>query len=141
MSNHLDASISLCDHMNPGNGYQIRITDARNGADVLFTSRHPVTGEDLLAYEQCLEVLQMYSDRTSLRIIELHRFAIAHHELRFGQLCVAALAGEGWAIERCAAALANLADINRDAAHTLRIIESINTSRPDGAIAREGFAP
>lgn len=59
----LEATIFFCDPLNPGFGYQIRITRAAPpGApvDVLFTSRHPVTGEDLLTYEQCLDVLTMY---------------------------------------------------------------------------------
>jgi hypothetical protein len=46
---NLEASISLCDPMNPGFGYQIRIVRAAPpGApvDVLFTSRDPVTGKD-----------------------------------------------------------------------------------------------
>jgi hypothetical protein len=61
---NLEASISLCDPMNPGGGYQIRITHAAPPnapvVDVLFTSRNPATGEALLTYEQCLDVLAMY---------------------------------------------------------------------------------
>lgn len=57
---NLEASISLCDPMNPGFGYQIRIVRAAqpgDPVDVLFTSRDPVTGKNLLTYEQCLDVL------------------------------------------------------------------------------------
>ena len=60
---NLEATISICDPMNPGFGYQIRITRAAppgTSVDVLFTSRNPVTGKDLLTYEQCLDVLAMY---------------------------------------------------------------------------------
>jgi hypothetical protein len=60
---NLEASIFLCDPLNPGFGYQIRITrSALPGApvDVLFTSRDPVTDKDLLTYEQCLDVLARY---------------------------------------------------------------------------------
>ena len=60
---NLEASITLCDPLNPGFGYQIRITRAAPpGApiDVLFTSCNPATGESLLTYEQCLDVLTMY---------------------------------------------------------------------------------
>ena len=52
---NLGASITCCDALNPGFGYQIRIT--RAGPldaliDVLFTSSNPVTGASLLTYEQ-----------------------------------------------------------------------------------------
>ena len=60
---NLEASITLCDPLNPGFGYQIRITRAAPpGApiDVLFTASNPATGESLLTYEQCLDVLTMY---------------------------------------------------------------------------------
>jgi hypothetical protein len=60
---NLEASITLCDPLNPGFGYQIRITRAAPpGApiDVLFTASNPATGESLLTYEQCLDVLAMY---------------------------------------------------------------------------------
>jgi hypothetical protein len=60
---NLEASISLCDPLNPGFGYQIRITrSAPPGApvEVLFTSRNPATGSNLLTYEQCLDVLELY---------------------------------------------------------------------------------
>lgn len=56
----LDVSISLCDHMNPGFGYQMRITNALNGEELLFTSVHPATGRDLLTYDECLDVANMY---------------------------------------------------------------------------------
>jgi hypothetical protein len=68
---NLEASISLCDPMNPGFGYQIRIVRAAPpGApvDVLFTSRDPVTGKDLLTYEQCLDVLAMYRSAPRLDV-------------------------------------------------------------------------
>ena len=65
---NLEASITLCDPLNPGFGYQIRITRvAPPGApiDVLFTSRDPATGKSLLTYEQCLDVLTMYRSAPS----------------------------------------------------------------------------
>ena len=60
---NLEASITFCDPLNPGFGYQIRITRAAppgTPIDVLFTSINPATGESLLTYEQCLDVLTMY---------------------------------------------------------------------------------
>lgn len=64
----LEASISFCDPLNPGFGYQIRLTRAAPpGApvDVLFTSCNPATGKSLLTYEQCLDVLAMYRSSPS----------------------------------------------------------------------------
>ena len=53
-------SICLVDHLNPGFGYQIRIIDDR-GQTVLFTSRDPLTGQDLLTLADCLRVAQNYA--------------------------------------------------------------------------------
>jgi hypothetical protein len=54
--------IGLRDNLNPGFGYQIEVIDLR-GERVLFTSRHPVTGKDLLTYHDALEVAAMYDAR------------------------------------------------------------------------------
>jgi len=65
---NLEASITLCDPLNPGFGYQIRITRAAppgTPVDVLFTACNPATGESLLTYEQCLDVLAMYRSAPS----------------------------------------------------------------------------
>lgn len=56
-----EVTISICDHLNPGFGYQMRITDGRTGETVLFTSKSPTTGQPLLTYEDCLEVAAMYA--------------------------------------------------------------------------------
>ena len=68
---NLEATISLCDPLNPGFGYQVRITRAAPpGApvDVLFTSCNPNTGESLLTYEQCLDVLAMCPAHPSAKV-------------------------------------------------------------------------
>ena len=54
-----NVSVSLCDHLNPGFGYQIRVTDI-NGKDLAFTSRCPVTGADLLDITLALKVAAYY---------------------------------------------------------------------------------
>lgn len=59
--NGLDASISLIDHLNPGCGYQVVVTDSRTGSELLSTSRHPATGAALLTFTQCVEVLGHYT--------------------------------------------------------------------------------
>jgi hypothetical protein len=51
--------ISLCDPLNAGFGYQVRILDAR-GDTLLFTGRDPVTGSDLLTLADALRVAGMY---------------------------------------------------------------------------------
>lgn len=140
MSNHLEATISLVDHMNPGIGYQITITDARNGAALLLTSRHPITGQDLLAYEECIEVLNGYSSMQSLQTIKLANLAMSHGELQFAHLCTAALAGEPWAVERVTGIVAEIAKYDNHEAATLLAIRNADTGRPDGATPR-GFAP
>jgi hypothetical protein len=54
-----DVSISLCDHLNPGFGYQVKITDDR-GNVLLFSGRDPQTGKDLLTYADALVVASYY---------------------------------------------------------------------------------
>lgn len=58
---HYDISFSLCDHLNPGFGYQLRINNAENGETLLFTSRNPDTGADLLTVHDCLDVARIYT--------------------------------------------------------------------------------
>lgn len=60
------ASISLCDNLNPGFGYQVRITNDR-GQDILFTANDPNTGKDLLTWADALRVLGYYSFSGSKR--------------------------------------------------------------------------
>jgi len=55
-----EARITLCDHLNEGFGYQVRIVDTR-GDVLLFTSRDPVSGKDLLTYEHALRVAGAYA--------------------------------------------------------------------------------
>jgi hypothetical protein len=62
MSNEIEASFTLCDHLNPGFGYQLRISRRRHGGNekLLFTSRAPDTGDDLLTAADCMRVIAMY---------------------------------------------------------------------------------
>jgi hypothetical protein len=55
-----ETHITLCDHLNEGFGYQIRIVDTR-GVTLLFTSRDPVNGLDLLTHSDALRVAAAYS--------------------------------------------------------------------------------
>ena len=55
----IEAAFTLVDALNPGFGYQIRIT--RGPQTLLWTSRNPATGKDLLTAADCLEVLAMYT--------------------------------------------------------------------------------
>jgi hypothetical protein len=57
----IDASFSICDLLNPGFGYQVRITDD-SGRELLFSSRNPATGDDLLTPKDCLRVIEMYCE-------------------------------------------------------------------------------
>lgn len=41
----------------------VRVAAPGAPVDVLFTSRNPVTGEDLLTFGQCLDVLATYRER------------------------------------------------------------------------------
>lgn len=56
----INAEFDLCDHLNPGFGYQLKISNATNGTRLLFTSKHPVTGDDLLTARDCLDVIEAY---------------------------------------------------------------------------------
>lgn len=60
MSRPIEASFALCDHLNPGFGYQVKITDALSGESMLFTSKHPVDGSDLLTAGDCMDVINAY---------------------------------------------------------------------------------
>lgn len=59
--NPCSVTFSLCDHLNPGFGYQIKIVNG-NGATVLLTDKHPLTGADL-DFAGCLEVASMYAPK------------------------------------------------------------------------------
>lgn len=77
-------------------------------------------------------------------IESLSAFAFAHGELQFVQLCTAALQGEAWAVERLTAAI-DEALANNPSWHLAdaapHLIATVDTARPDGAIARGGFQP
>lgn len=62
MPNEIEASFTLCDHLNPGFGYQLHISRRRHGGNetLLFTSRAPDTGDDLLNAADCMRVIAMY---------------------------------------------------------------------------------
>jgi hypothetical protein len=56
----IDASFSLCDPLNSGFGYQLKITDAQTGATVFSGHVDPAEGSDLLTAADCLRVLSYY---------------------------------------------------------------------------------
>ena len=62
MTTETEVKISLIDSLNPSIGYQMRINHGER--TLLFTSRHPVTGADLLTLRDCLEVAAMYAPAT-----------------------------------------------------------------------------
>lgn len=77
-------------------------------------------------------------------INELKTFAVLHGRLAFAHLCTAALTAlewgskhDQWAVERMLIAVGRLTigDGNTDE-HKLRIIDSTDTTRPDGAVAK-----
>lgn len=53
-----ELAITLCDALNPGHGYQMRLT--LGGADVFFGAKDPATGADLLTYADALRVASYY---------------------------------------------------------------------------------
>jgi len=54
----IEASFTLCDVLNPKIGYQVKIN--RREETLLFTSRDPVTGADLLTARDCLDVIDAF---------------------------------------------------------------------------------
>jgi len=62
MSTISEVHITLCDHLNAGFGYQIRVVD-QSGRTILFTSRDPSTGRDLLTYDDALRVAVGYGSK------------------------------------------------------------------------------
>ena len=69
----------------------------------------------------------------------LRSLALAHTEIKFADLCTAAIDGEAWAVERVDAVMANAiidATSAINTAHALLLIRFTDATRPDGAIAR-----
>lgn len=61
----IEASFSLCDPLNPGCGYQLKITKGRAQSvgeppPLLFTTVAPDDGSDLLTAADCVRVINMY---------------------------------------------------------------------------------
>lgn len=83
------------------------------------------------------------NDELATQIGSLHSFAAAHDEMAFAHMCVAALQGEGWAVERIADARFRMDGVLDQPAvlneWALTVIRSTDTTRPDGAIARDGI--
>jgi len=52
-----DVHIALCDPLNPGFGYQLRITSS-HGEELMHASVDTVTGKDLLTVEDALTVVR-----------------------------------------------------------------------------------
>lgn len=64
MSRPITVTFGLHDRFNPGCGYQLRIDDALSGENILFTSKHPVSGADLLTASACMGVINAYISPT-----------------------------------------------------------------------------
>ncbi len=60
MNRLIEASFALCDIHNPGLGYQVKVIDAMTNQTLLFTSRDPITGQDLLTARQCVDVIDCF---------------------------------------------------------------------------------
>jgi len=58
---YIQANFNWCDPLNPGFGYELRIENAETGEPLLFTSRRPDTGADLLTAADCIAVINMYT--------------------------------------------------------------------------------
>jgi hypothetical protein len=72
-------------------------------------------------------------DNTAIE--SLRTFAMANNEIAFSYLCLAALAGEEWAVERVSVVL-RLFRGGRPEIAALDGIRATDTTRPDGVIAR-----
>lgn len=70
-------------------------------------------------------------DNTAIE--SLRTFAMTHNEIAFSYLCLAALAGEEWAMERIRPVLDSKAP---SLGQYLGVIRATDTTRPDGASAR-----
>ncbi len=58
--------ISLCDPLNAGFGYQIRITDTQDNL-LIYTSVDPATGKDLVTFGDAIRVAAQYGEREASR--------------------------------------------------------------------------
>ena len=56
----VEATINFCDPLNPGIGYQVKVT--KRGKIILNTSYFPGTGEAILTFTGAVRVLTMYID-------------------------------------------------------------------------------
>ncbi len=76
------------------------------------------------------------------RLAQMVRIALAHDEIAFALLCVDALAGEEWAIQRVESVLRQMRvrqlqlQRSKSADRSLDVIHATDTTRPDGATAR-----
>lgn len=61
---YIDASFFLCDHLNPGFGYNLHIFDSTNGVTLLFTSKKS-NGKDLLTSQDCINRIQDFLNETA----------------------------------------------------------------------------
>ena len=60
MTNHFSASFDLCDPLNSGFGYQVKIENACTGEVLLHRSNHPVTLGELLTPGDCLDLISWF---------------------------------------------------------------------------------
>jgi hypothetical protein len=61
-----DVHIALCDPLNPGFGYQLRITSS-HGEELMHASVDTVTGKDLLTVEDALAVVRRVAQQARER--------------------------------------------------------------------------
>ena len=60
MTQHIAADFHLVDHLNPGFGYRVKITNACTGDVLLHRSNHPVTLNELLTPAACLDLIAWF---------------------------------------------------------------------------------
>lgn len=76
-------------------------------------------------------------------IESLRALAATSGELQFAHLCTAALSGEEWAMDRIGNALHEINWMSNELGldRRLEVIRCIDTTRPDGAVARASSVP
>jgi len=53
----IEFTAHLCDPLNPGFGYQVKVTDRRTGETIWHSSVDGATGKDLLTEEDCIRAI------------------------------------------------------------------------------------
>jgi hypothetical protein len=68
---NLEATITLCNRLNPEIGYHVKITKyaengPREGEVILFTSCAPDSGEDIISFNEAVRIVTMYTTPAKL---------------------------------------------------------------------------